>query len=168
MESKRHYKSTEIKKRFSITLFIVFALELAFLFSVNIIVGGLLIAVTFGILFIKSGVEIDPDNNRMRSYFNFFGIETGNWISIPNLKYVSVVRIKTKKKSFQASSDMFVQTSSNNVKFNVNLITEDKRKRFIRILSADKDEAINKALELGNVLDLRVLDYTTANEVWLK
>ena len=168
MESKRHYKSTEIKKRFSNTLFIVFALELAFLFSVSYLVGGLLIAVTFGILFIKTGVEIDHDNNRMRSYFNFFGIETGNWTSIPKLKYVSVVRVKTKKKSFQASSDLFVQTSSKNVKFSVNLITEDKIKRFIRITSAKKDEAIKKALELGEVLDLRVLDYTTHDKVWIK
>jgi len=168
MESKRHYRSTEIKTRFNTSLFIVFTLELAFLFAVSYIVGGLLIAVTLGVLFIRTGVEIDLDNNRMRSYFNFFGMESGNWTSIPELKYVSVVRVKTKKKRFQASSDMYVQVSTKNVKYNVNLITEDKRKRFIRMLSAEKEEAIEKALELGKTLDLKVLDYTSHDKVWIK
>lgn len=167
-KNKKYYKSVEIKERFSLTLFIIFGLELGLLFAFNFVFGIVSILITIGILRIKSGVEIDLDNNRMRDYISFLGIELGNWTTIPNLKYISIVRVKLKRKSFKVSAITFGQSSSNKLMYNVNLITEDKRKRYIKILSAKKEESIKTALKIGELLDLKVLDYSTIDKKWIR
>ncbi len=168
MGKKEHYKSAEIKQRLTLPICIVFGVELAFCFAVHWFIGGLLLIATIGILFIRTGLEIDNKAGRMRNYINLFGVEVGGWRKTPELSYISVVRVKLKRKSFQASSDMYVQTSSNKVKYNVNLITEDRRQRFIKILTAEKNKCIDEALKIGDILDLKVLDYTTPNEKWIR
>jgi len=164
---KRYYKSVEIKKRFNITLFLIFSFELALFYSVSYVLGGISILLTIGILVIKSGIEIDLDNERMRDYVSIFGFELGPWTSIPKLKYISVVRVKLKRKSFKFSADTFGQSSSNKLMFNVNLITEDKRKRYIKVLSAEKEESIATAIKIAELLELKVLDCTSFEKKWI-
>lgn len=165
---KRYYKSVEIKKRFNITLFLIFSFELALFYAVSYVLGGISILLTIGILLIKSGIEIDLDNERMRDYVSIFGIELGTWTNIPKLKYISIVRVKLKRKSFKFSAVTFGQSSSNKSMFNVNLITEDKRKRYIKVLSAEKEESITTAIKIAELLELKVLDYTSFEKKWIR
>ncbi len=163
-----YYKSAEIKQRFNYGLAIIFIVNLSIMVSVNIFVGMILTALTIGILLSKSGLEIDTEQNMLRRYSKVFGYVMGKWESIPELDYVTVVRVKITTKKYQASSDLYVQAPSANVKYRVNLVTKDKKKRVIKVLTSEMKEAISEALIIGEALDLRVLDYTSHESKWIK
>lgn len=136
--------------------------------SINIIFGVFLTLITMGILLISSGLEIDTKQNKLRRYCKIFGYVIGNWESIPELDYVTVVRVKMTAKKFQASSDLYLQAPSSNVMFRVNLVTKDSRNSVIKVVTCEMNEAINEALKIGNALDLGVLDYTSSDRKWIK
>lgn len=163
-----YYKSTEVKQRFNFGLAIVFIINLLIMVSINIIVGVFLTAITMGILLIRSGLEIDTERNKLRRYSKIFGYVIGKWENIPELDYVTVVRVKMTTKKFQASSDQYVQASSSNVKFRVNLATKNNKIRVIKVITCGMNEALNEALKIGKALDLDVLDYTSPERKWIK
>ncbi len=163
-----YYKSTEIKQRFNLGLALVFIINLLIIVSINIIIGVFLTLITMGVLLTKSGLEIDTEQNKLRRYSKIFGHVIGKWENIPELDYVTVVRVKMTAKKFQASSDLYVQASSSNVKFRVNLVTKDSKIRVIKVITCEMNEAINEALKIGNALDLNVLDYTSPERKWIK
>jgi hypothetical protein len=76
--------------------------------------------------------------------------------------------MKETVKSFSGASAIFTQETTGSFIYNINLIVDDKKIRYIKILSARKGEALRKAMEIGNALDSKVLDYTTHDKKWIR
>ncbi|TRX65812.1 hypothetical protein [uncultured Carboxylicivirga sp.] len=121
-----------------------------------------------GFVLAKSGLEIETQENRMRRYISILGYVSGKWIEIPELDYVTIVRVKMTSKKYQASGAIYVQAPSSKVKYRVNLATKDRRNRVVKVLTSEKDEAISEALKIGEALNLNVLDSTSHNQKWIK
>jgi hypothetical protein len=163
-----HYKSSEIPTRFNFGLFVVFAVNLSISIFASVFLGLILTTLTIGFLLIKSGLEIDTEENRMRRYSRIFGYVSGKWTKIPELDYVTVVSVKMTSKKYQASGAMYVQSPSSDVKYRVNLATKDRRNPVIKVVTCGKSEAINEALKIGEALSLNVLDSTNPDRKWIK
>ncbi len=92
----------------------------------------------------------------------------GKWEEIPELDYVTVVRVGMTSKKFQASSNLYVQSPASTFQYQINIATKDNKQRIIKILICDKENAINEAIKIGEDLKLNVLDYTKPESRWIK
>lgn len=63
---------------------------------------------------------------------------------------------------------MFVQTSSKNYTYQLNLIVDDPKIRKLRIISGKRNKVISEGLKLGEFLNLKVLDVTTFDKKWIR
>ena len=164
----KYYKSTEIKKRFTFSLFFYFGLVLYLYLSINFTVGVIATFIVVSLLSMREGVEIEFEKERYRSYTTLFGHTFGKGKPLPNIQYVTAVRVLQSSKRYQASSAQYVQkVSFKNYKYNVNLAVDGKQ-RVIKLWTLSHENALKEALKIGEALDLKVLDYTTPEKNWVR
>ncbi|TRX66331.1 hypothetical protein [Carboxylicivirga sp. M1479] len=163
-----YYRSKEVQQRFNIGVAIVFIINLSLMVFVNLLFGVLSTIITLGIFLTKAGLEIDTESGKMRRYYQFFNYISGTWRKIPALDYVTVVRVMMTCKKYQASSAKYVQAESSDYRFRVNLVTKEERPSVIKVMTTDKNNAIEEALALGESLGLGVVDATTRDRKWIK
>ncbi len=161
------YELLEIKPRFSTASFLVLLISTAFWANASYTVGILLSILTVGLLFLTSGFIIDKKNKRIKIFTYFFGVRFGKWRVLPELKYVSVLRVRLKKKTYSASSRQFEQITSGSYTYRISLVLEDKREKPLRLTSTNKEKAIEEGLKLGEYLNLNILDSTTIDRKWI-
>jgi hypothetical protein len=113
----------------------------------------------------KSGLEITKAS-QMRNYISIFGRSFGKWINLPEIEYVSVVRVNRNR--WIATGGFLGQEQSNNKIYNVKLILNSKSQKYIKLISTSKEKALAYAIEIGNLIDLKVLDYTESSSKWIK
>ncbi len=112
----------------------------------------------------KEIIEIDITNKKIRRVINLYKYSTNNgWTILPEMKYVTIA------KNFGHSSRSCDCNSKTRMNlYPVNLAVNDK-KRIIAIKSYTvKEEAIKLGLQLGEAWNLKVLDYTTPYENWIR
>jgi hypothetical protein len=165
---KNYLELIEIKPRLSFTLLFVITINLILFVAASIIFGVLMTILTISLFFQTSGFIIDRENNRVKKVRGFWGMKIGKWQKLPEFKYVSLLRVKQGRKSYQASSAMFVQKSSNSNIYKVNLVIDSGTQKVFNLINANKEKAIETGLLVGEYLDLKVLDVTTHEKKWIR
>ena len=129
------------------------------------IVGLFFFVLTIMSFSYKSGLEITKAS-QIRNYISIFGHSFGKWTNIPEIEYVSVVRLNQNK--WIATGGFLGQKQSNNKIYNVRLIPKSNNSRAIKLISTSKEKALAYAIEIGNLIDIKVLDYSESNSKWVK
>lgn len=161
------YKITRIKPGFTFYRFIGLLLGLLIFYTVNDLIGLLLLFIAGIFALTSAGKEVDCLNKRVRNYTALGNLTFGNWETLPPIEYIAVVRMVKGKKSFHASSVSVVQVPSNEYIYQLNLVINPQKQQIHKIFSGESSEALNHALELGKAMNLKVLDFTTPNHKWI-
>lgn len=129
---------------------------------------GAIISVVLGILFTISfsGITIDPAKQKYVKYDRFFRFRIGKWQPLPKPSYVTLVRVNLSNKRTMASPVIAPQPGKSSRAIKVNLVVEGDV-RFIPICRGTKEKMTVEALKLGQLLGIRVLDYTTREKKWI-
>jgi hypothetical protein len=146
---------------------LLFAL-MALIFGFNYEFIGMGISVVLGTLltFSYQGVQIDPKANRYMKYDRFLWLRIGQWMPLSTPCYVTIVRINLSNRRTMASPMVLPEGKKGAKSFKVNLVVDGKE-RFIPICRGEIEKMIPEALRLGEILNLRVLDYTTHEKKWI-
>lgn len=146
-----------------------------YLISLLLFISGLYVLiyvhVFFGLVFsvigfcmlITEGSQIDFDQKVYRNIKSVFGIHVGKWKQLPSFDYISVFKtIESKKISVATAS-----TVMRDEVYLINLFYEGSR--YITFYkSEDKIDAFKMAMNFRNILNLRILDSTTLQSVWIE
>jgi len=129
------------------------------------LIGFLFLIVSIITFSYKSGIEISK-TYQIRNYISICGYSFGTWKNLPEIEYVSVVRVNQNR--WVATGGFLGQEQSNNKVYNVKLILKNRKHNFINLISTSKDKALFCATEIGDLIDKNVLDYTEPNSKWLR
>lgn len=155
-------------EKFNLRLFPWFLL----LISIYLSILGLYIeAALFGMpggLFAISfkGFKIDTKNKRIRHYDRFLWFYFGKWIDYPTPQYVTVVSIKLGAKRNTPIAIITPASGKPAQSYKMNLVVEGKL-RFISLTRGKREKLIEEALVIGQLLGIKVLDYTSHEKQWL-
>ncbi|MFO7668376.1 MAG: hypothetical protein R6W31_01840 [Bacteroidales bacterium] len=112
------------------------------------------------------GITIDPVRQRFIKYDRFIRFRIGRWESLPKPSYVTLVRINLNNMRNMASPMITPEPGKAARAYKVNLVVEGDI-RFIAICRGPMEKMKNEALKLGQILQIRVLDYTTHDKKWI-
>lgn len=161
------YKFVRIKPGFTVYRFLLLLIGLALFYLVNQYIG-LTVLFTAGIFSLTTvGKEIDPKKRRMRDFTALGNLSTGKWINLPKIEYIAVVRMIKGKKSFHASSATIVQVPSNEYIYQINFVIDPQKQNVIKVFSNESISTLNQAIELGKMMNLKILDFTTPQHKWI-
>jgi hypothetical protein len=142
------------KKVFGISLLIF---GICYLFSKT--VSSISIGITsiyIGILItLIRGIEINPEENKLREFISFFGIKLGGWKNFKKPEYISVFKAK-----------YYDGDGSKNEILNINLFFE-KNEHLTVYQTGDMEEAFKIADFFKEVLNVNILDATSSESKWL-
>jgi hypothetical protein len=136
--------------------------------TANYLLGVFVAILGLGVAFMPRGFIIDKENNRMKKVYYFLGIPIGKWYEMPNIQYVSLLRVIQKSRRRQSPAPAFASRASNHYVYQVNLIIEEERLKALRLISTSRDHAVKEGLILGEYLDVKVLDRTTSRKEWIR
>ncbi|MCB9262914.1 MAG: hypothetical protein H6607_11125 [Flavobacteriales bacterium] len=135
-------------------------------------------AVTFGLILMafsiflalfRYGYEIDGKRLKWRYVRSFLGWKSGDWQSLENLDYISVVGV-VRGSNLRVPTIMGAMNISDNKHRGtcyLQFVFVNSRKPE-RIFMYDSEEGVEKALAIGNYLDVEVYDCTTPNKQWIR
>jgi len=155
------YKSTFIANKFNLGFVIYFVLCL-FISIYYFEIGLLGVAFGIGFLTYQSGIELDTEKSRYRSFMKVLGYTIGGWRHLPEIKHVSVVRILCLTSEADGG-----ESTGCDYQYKLILAVND-HKRVIKLSTLDRDKALNEAMKIGETLDLKVYDCTTPDKKWLR
>ena len=114
----------------------------------------------------KTGIHIDKEKKRYRKYDRFSGIYFGRWKMLPRPEYVTLVRVILSTRRKQPTPMIVPEYTKGATSYRVNLVVDDED-RFIPVCRGNLDDMTREALELGKILGIRVLDFSTAQKKWI-
>lgn len=161
------YNISVTKPKISAPMILMVGLGILITLSQNFIIGPILIFLSCGFIFMRTGIKFDKENNRFKKYTIFLGFTLGKWEKVPEIKYISLLRVKMARRSYSPSSRIYVQRASKNYSYRVNLVIQNNRKPD-KLLSTSKDKAIEIGSQLGEYLDLKVFDSTSTDRKWIR
>lgn len=164
----QYFVLQEIKMNLSGLLAFTLSLCLYFWFTTFYVYASLFTFITIGVIFLSLGFVFDTENHKITNIYTFLGISFGVWKKLPEIEYISVLRVIEQDKSFQASSATFVNKNTGNYEYQINLVLNDKSKKPITLLTTNLNNALNKGIELGKYLNIRVFDSTSPNKHWIE
>ncbi len=128
--------------------------------------SGLILFLSYPILFflIKQHLQIDFATKMCRLGIDFMGFTFGKWKPLPTIEYISVFRKQYRNNSFEDSGELHWDETFEKVE--VNLIL-NRRETLNVWVGDDKLKAIEAAKFIGKKLNLRVLDATQREFIWL-
>ncbi|MBI9065826.1 MAG: hypothetical protein JEZ09_00960 [Salinivirgaceae bacterium] len=128
---------------------------------------GVIFSIFTIVAFFKtSGFILDKENNRVKRISGYSGIQYGKWYRVPDIKYVSLLRVKQASNSNNGATS--VQNSPRSSCYQINLIVQQHReKRVFGLMTTNVETARSEGVKLGAFLDLKVLDSTTYNRHWI-
>jgi|GEM_PF-3518194 hypothetical protein len=110
---------------------------------------------SIGFFSYKKGLKIDFINKKYMHFTSYGPQLFGKWISIPDIKYISVFRAKFNAKIIFASMSF----SRNVYIYQVNLITSNRKR--ITVFEADTaNESLTFAEKLSGKMNLKIYDAT--------
>ena len=129
-------------------------------------INGLLLFFSYPILFflIKQHLQIDFTTKMCRLGMDFMGFTFGKWQPLPTAEYISVFRKQYRNNSFEDTGELHWDETYEKVE--VNLIL-NRRETLNVWIGDDKFKAIEAAKFIGENLNLRVLDATQRDFIWL-
>jgi hypothetical protein len=122
--------------------------------------------VSFFVVFRTSGYILDKENSRIKMISGYSGILMGKWYKLPEIKYVSLLRISQARDT--SSGSIISSTSPKSFGYQVNLVVRVHREhRPINLMTTNIEKAKDEGKKLGEYLDLRVFDSTSYKRCWL-
>jgi len=147
---------------------LVLVIMAIFFFGEGMWPGGVIsVLLIFATVNSHTGVHIDPENGRYRKYDRFWGLKIGKWEKLPQPSYVGLVRINLSSVRSAASTIVVPQGKKAARAYKINLAVEGP-KRYISICKGNLDKMTLEALRLGEHLDLKVMDMSTADKKWIR
>lgn len=140
---------------------LLFISGLYFLLYVHIFFGLIFTIIGFNLL-ITEGSQIDFNQMMYRNIKSVFGIHIGKWKKLPMFDYITVFKTTEKKKVSVATASTVMRDEL----FVVNLFYETN-KHITFYKSENKEEAFKKAVHFSKSLNLRILDSTEAQSIWV-
>jgi len=156
-------------EKFNIRLMPWFLVLMGIIFTITGMYTEALIFGTPGGLFVISfkGFKIDAEKKRIRLYDRFLWFYFGKWKPYPTPQYVTVVSIKLSAKRSQSVAIVAPIGGKPSQTYKMNLVIEGKQ-RFIPLTYGNREKMLKEALLKGELLDIRVLDYTAHEKQWLR
>lgn len=168
MSKEDIFKLTETKPKSSSILTVLLGIMLVWWITSNYVLVMLIAIVGLGVTFMPSGFLIDREKSLIKRVHYLFGFSIGKWYELPNIKYISLLRVREKNSPRYIPAPAFIQNSSVQFVYQINLIIEEGRLKPFRLISTTRQQAIKTGLKLGEYLDLKVLDMTTPVKKWIR
>ena len=164
------YEHIKIKPQGSIPLFILLIADLMLWSTSYYVLAIITTLLTCVVLIQPTGFIIDKDKRKIKFIKGFISLKTGKWKKLPEVKYVSLLRVKQINNFHQTNPVLFDPKTEKSSNYLVNLVIKEnwQKERPVKLLATSKEDAINQGLKLGDYLDLRVLDQTTHEKKWLR
>jgi hypothetical protein len=166
----KHYEFVKRKPQGSILLFLLLIIDMmlwSFTFYLLAIFATFL---TFAILIQPTGYIIDKDKKRIKIINGFISHRIGKWKKLPEVKYVSLLRVKHIDNLHQTNPALYNPKTTHSSNYLVNLVIKEnwQKERPVKLISTSKENAIHEGLKLGEYLGLKVLDQTTHEKHWIR
>jgi len=150
--------------------FRIFTLLLALMVVIFLVYSefiGASVSMVLAILTVFSyqGIIIDPVKGKYLKYDRFMWIRIGQWTPLSTPSYVTIVRINLSS-SRNLPSPLVMPDTKSAKTFKVNLVVEGDQ-RYVAICRGSRAEMVAEAMKLGQLLKIRVLDYTTHEKKWI-
>ena len=158
-------KITYLRKRSFTKYFIsllLFISGLYFLIYTHLFFGLVFSVIGFSML-ITEGSQIDFEQKMYRNIKSVFGIHVGKWRKLPKFDYVSVFKTIEGKKISVATASTVMRDEV----YLINLFYEGSS--YITFYkSENKDDSFKMAMHFSRILNLRILDSTELQSVWVE
>lgn len=105
------------------------------------------------IVFLKSGVQIDPEKKRLKEYTGLFGLKIGKWKGMEEFTDISILQKRIVSTAISRANRP--ATTSDEIVYDVCLLNKTHRKQQVVHRLTDKNESIEVACQLAKVLDLK-------------
>ena len=129
-------------------------LGLVFIINKGWIVGAVFLIVACFLIFTYSGIEIDTDKRRLKTYYKVFGlIKRGKWKSLEKYAGVTLVHMKKVHSTLSRSNR---QTSTTDKYFQIFLVNKAKKPAFAIKNCKTLEQAQNSVDEFSLWLKLPV------------
>lgn len=109
------------------------------------------------IVFIKSGIQIDPENKRLKEYTGLFGLKIGKWKGMEEFTDVSILQKRIVSTAISRANRP--ATTSDEIVYDVCLLNKSHRKLQVVHRLTDKNKSIEEASQLAKVLNLKYGPY---------
>lgn len=130
-------------------------------FLQNVLIGLTFVVVGANLLS-SEGSEIDLSNKTYRNINTLFGLKFGEWMPIPEFEYVSVFFTAESQRINVSSATTVIRTKI----LHLNLFYQGS-KHITFYKSTDKEDAFKVANHISRALNIKILDATEADKVWL-
>lgn len=135
----------------------------------NWIIWQLLIGMGFmflglSLLFLKTQIYFIPQENSLITYWKTLFAGRKQVEKLPEIAYIAVVQVKILRQMNYKS----ISYADKEKKCNLNLIYQNSPKRFKKIHTLEKENALQLAKEIAQSLNIPVLDGTGVQKQWLR
>ena len=127
------------------------------IFGVVILLAGI------SIVFLHYGLLIDFEERKYKEYWGLLGLKFGKWTHLPPLDYISL----TKSGFTQEIGLRAANTTLKGFLYKGNLRINE-HERILVIQSRNKDKVLKHLMHLAKKLDLKLLDCTNPDHVWVE
>lgn len=166
MKKENTYKIIRTKPELSSTLLLVITFNLFLIIFQFYYIALISSLFTFFFLFRTSGFILDKENHRIKKVKGFAGFTTGQWHTLPSVKYVSLLRIKQASNSSYGTTG--IANSERSFGYQINLVVQvNREKRRYKLMTTKLDKAKEEGKRIGEFMDLKVLDSTSHKRRWI-
>lgn len=108
------------------------------------------------IVFTSNGVIIDVSNKKIKTYTSYFGIKTGAWKALSDFPFVCIFK---SNKSYTALSRANVAMTDKITSYDVFLLTEKHREKYLIKNVPTEESAIQYAKQIASILGIELVKY---------
>ena len=168
MKKEKPYQIIETQPETSSLIMVFLGVVLIIWLTSNYLLGIFIAILGLAVTFMPSGFIIDKKNHKIKKVNYLLGIPIGKWKEMPNIQYISLLRVIRKGKRRQSPAPVFASNISDQYMYQINLIIKEERMKPFRLISTSRDHAIKEGLKLGEYLNLKVFDMTTPKKKWIR
>ena len=103
------------------------------------------------------GILIDIKQNKYKNYTSIFGYKQGNWKSLKNYPFITIIQNKVSTYAFSSSNRSAV--TSENIYFDICLLDKTHQYKLLIKRLKDKIQALDDIKELAKELQVEVTRY---------
>ena len=126
------------------------------IYIMSFIPGFIMLFLGLNISFAMTGIQIDPQTRKLRSYYGLFGLRLGKWISLDDYKYLTVMHNRESTSTYSRSNRDITTTE---MWFDVCLLNENHREKLTVKRLKTTEEAVKEVKRLSEELGFEVVKY---------
>ena len=110
-----------------------------------------------GISFTRYGILIDIENDKLKEYFQVFGVKFGKWGLLKNYPYITVLRI-TERSSVYSQSNL--EHTTRNIVYRITLLNHNHYEKILLKQFNDEEKANKEAEEYAQLFGFEKVIYS--------